>query len=171
MENDRNERDESIVEGTLNDLLPGMGSMVKRLRKQSPEFNRKIEEKDAEITRRLEEGYSPEPEVRHSIRVRPLVPGGHKNTGKNTGQKAARPTIEPVTDLFDEGDYLRIIAELPGMTEDKILILVENTTLILSASDKVRNYRKEILLPCGVLVGKKRYVNGILELTLEKTDA
>lgn len=167
MEDDRKEPDESIVEGTLDDLLPGMGSMVKKLRKRSPELNRKIEEKDAEIKKRLEEGYSPEPKIEYGIRVRTLARDGP--TKKE--DKPEKVTIEPVTDLFDEGGYLRIIAELPGMSEEKIRIALEKTTLVISASEKGRDYRKKILLPCAVTVGKKRYQNGILELTLEKTDA
>jgi HSP20 family molecular chaperone IbpA len=167
MEDDRKEPDESIVEGTLNDLLPGMGSVVKKLRKRSPELNRKIEEKDAEIKKRLEEGYSPEPKIQYGVRVRTLARDG----AKNKEEKPEKVTIEPVTDLFDEGDYLRIIAELPGLSEEKIRITLEKTTLTISASEKGRHYRKKILLPCDAILDKKRYQNGILELTLEKTDA
>jgi HSP20 family protein len=167
MEDDRKEQDESIVEGTLNDLLPGMGSVVKRLRKKSPELNRKIQEKDVEIKKRLEEGYSPEPKIQYGIKVRTLVRDG---AGKKE-EKPERTTIEPETDLFDEGGYLRIIAELPGINEEKIRVVLEKNTLVISALDKERNYRKKILLPCDAIISKKRYLNGILELTLEKTDA
>lgn len=166
MKDDQNEPDESIVEGTLDDLLPGMGSMVKRLRKRSPELNRKIGEKDAEIKKRLEEGYSPEPKVQYGIKVRTLA----RDKPGNTGEKPEKTTIEPVTDLFDEGNYIRIIAEMPGMSEEKIRTVIENNTLTISASEKGREYRKKILLPGPVMQGKKRYQNGILELTLEKTD-
>lgn len=167
MEDDRKEPDESIVEGTLNDLLPGMGSMVKRLRKKSPELNRKIQEKDAEIKKRLEEGYSPEPKIQYGIKVRTLARDG---AGKRE-EKPERTTIEPVTDLFDEGGYLRVIAELPGTSEEKIGVVLKKNMLIISASDRERDYQKKILLPCDAILSKKRYQNGILELTLEKTDA
>ena len=143
MKDDRNEPDESIVEGTLDDLLPGMGSMVKRLRKRSPELNRKIEEKDAEIKKRLEEGYSPEPKVQYGIKVRTLArdkPGNARDKPGNTGEKPEKTTIEPVTDLFDEGNYIRIIAEMPGMDEEKIRTVLEKNTLTISASEKGREY-------------------------------
>ncbi|MFA5294430.1 MAG: hypothetical protein WC382_02815 [Methanoregulaceae archaeon] len=167
MDDDRKEEDESIVEGTLDDLVPGIGRVVKRLRKTSPEFDRKIEEKDAEIKKRLEEGYSPEPKVQYGIRVRTLAPGGRE-------KKEARPereTVEPEMDIFDEGNYLRIVTELPGVSEEKIKIDLEQTTLIISASERGRDYRKRVSLPCEVTLGKKKYQNGILELILEKTDA
>ena len=167
MEDDRKEDEESIVEGTINDLLPGMGSVVKRLRKKSPELDRKIVEKDAEIKKRLEEGYSPKPKIEYGIRVRTLALEGQE-------KKVAKPereTIEPVTDLFDEGDYLRIVAELPGMSEEKIRTELNNDTLVISAFEKGRKYQKTISLPCEVKIGKKRYLNGIFELTLEKTHA
>ena len=53
------EDDESVVESVVNDVLPGMGSLVKNLRKKSPELDQKIKEKEREIKKRLEEGYSP----------------------------------------------------------------------------------------------------------------
>ena len=72
--------DESVVESVVNDVLPGMGNLVKNLRKKSPELDQKIKEKEREIKKRLEEGYSPEPTVTHSVKIRSLVPpGGHRN--------------------------------------------------------------------------------------------
>ncbi len=163
------DKDGSIVEGTLDDLLPGIGGLVKRLRKQSPELDRKIEEKDDEIKKRLEEGYSPEPKVQYGVRVRTLAPEG--GAAKKETKSGSEPT-EPVTDLFDEGDYIRVVAELPGMTEDKIRVTLQGTTLAIAAREKDRNFYKEVSFPCEVELGKKRYMNGILEITLEKvTDA
>ena len=79
-------------------------------------------------------------------------------------------TIEPVTTLIDEGKFLRILTELPGIAEEKIKIDLENqsTSVTIVASDTVFQYKKVITIPCEVRFSKKRFFNGVLELTLEK---
>lgn len=77
---------------------------------------------------------------------------------------------EPIVDIFDEKDRILVIAELPGVPEDKIKIEVAGDILSLTASDKDRKYAKEVLLPGKVKADsiKTSYKNGILEITLEK---
>jgi HSP20 family molecular chaperone IbpA len=91
----------------------------------------------------------------------------HTGNSQNT-----RPikTIEPATTLIDEGKYLRILTELPGIAEEKIKIDLENqsTSVTIVASDTVFQYKKVITIPCEVRFSKKRFLNGVLELTLEK---
>jgi HSP20 family molecular chaperone IbpA len=79
-------------------------------------------------------------------------------------------TIEPATTLIDEGKFLRILTELPGIAEEKIKIDLENqsTSVTIVASDTVFQYKKVITIPCEVRFSKKRFSNGVLELTLEK---
>jgi HSP20 family protein len=170
MKDDQKEEDESIVEGVVDDVLPGMGKLVKRLRKNSPELNRKIKEKDAEIKKRLEEGYPPEPKIQYGVRVRTLAPE-RKETGyrPQKPEKPEKKIIEPVIDLFDEGNTIRVIAEMPGIDEEKIALDLQGSTLVISASDKRRTYQKEVMLPCEAKLEKQRFQNGVLELTLEKT--
>jgi HSP20 family molecular chaperone IbpA len=78
---------------------------------------------------------------------------------------------EPVTTLLDEGKYLRIITELPGIAEERIKIDLENSpaAVIIVASDAEKHYKKVIAIPCGVRFSRKRFSDGVLELTLEKT--
>jgi HSP20 family molecular chaperone IbpA len=77
---------------------------------------------------------------------------------------------EPATTLLDEGKYLRIITELPGIAEERIKIDLENSpaAVIIVASDAVKNFKKVIVLPCGVRFSRKRFSDGVLELILEK---
>jgi HSP20 family molecular chaperone IbpA len=86
--------------------------------------------------------------------------------------KIARPikTIEPAVTILDEGKILRILTELPGVAEEKIKIDLENTstTVTIVASDTLVRYKKVITIPCEVRVSKKRFSDGVLELTLEK---
>jgi len=158
------EDDESVVESVVNDVLPGMGSLVKNLRKKSPELDQKIKEKDREIKKRLEEGYSPEPTVTHSVKIRSLVPPGQKKAEERPENK----TIEPITDIFNEGDQLRVVIEMPGVSQEKIRIAFDDRVLVISAKENAKRYKKEITLPWHGKVVKERFQNGILEIVLEQ---
>ena len=77
---------------------------------------------------------------------------------------------EPIVDVFEEGDHILVIAELPGVSEEGINVEVAGDILSLSASGEEREYAKEILLPGKVRRPplKIAYKNGILEIELEK---
>ncbi len=79
--------------------------------------------------------------------------------------------VEPATTLRDEGKFLRILAELPGIAEEKIKIDLENhsTSVTIFAVDTVKQFKKVITIPYEVRFCKKRFSDGVLELTLEKT--
>ena len=79
-------------------------------------------------------------------------------------------TFEPETTLVDEGKFLRILTELPGIAEEKIRIDLENssTSVTIVANDTWKQYKKVIVIPCEVRFSKKRFSDGVLELTLEK---
>lgn len=81
--------------------------------------------------------------------------------------EARRGTI---FDLFDEGDYLRIIMELFGVGEENIQLKVNRNKLIMFANSLEKKYQEEIPLPSPVSPRKisKRYINGILEVRLSK---
>jgi HSP20 family molecular chaperone IbpA len=80
-------------------------------------------------------------------------------------------TIEPVTTLINEGKFLRIVTELPGIAEEKIKIDLEKTTVTIVASDTALQYKKVITVSCEVRFCKKRFSDGVLELTLEKKES
>jgi len=77
---------------------------------------------------------------------------------------------EPIVDVFDEGEKLVVIAELPGVAEKDIHLEVKDDILDLSAEAKDRKYSKEVLLPSPVDAGsmESSYKNGILEIKLRK---
>ena len=77
---------------------------------------------------------------------------------------------EPMVDVFDEGQEVVVIAEVPGVEESAIQLEIKEDILLLSASDGGRSYTKEVLLPCKVAAEtiKSSYRNGILEIRLAK---
>ena len=80
--------------------------------------------------------------------------------------------IEPVTKVIDEGRFLRILTELPDIAEEKIKIDLENhsTSVTIVAVNTVKEFKRVITIPCEVRFTKKRFSDGILEITLEKTN-
>jgi HSP20 family protein len=77
---------------------------------------------------------------------------------------------EPIVDVFDEGERLVVIAELPGVEENDIHLEVKDDILDLTAEAKDRKYSKEVLLPSPVDAKSMEtsYKNGILEIRLRK---
>jgi HSP20 family protein len=76
---------------------------------------------------------------------------------------------EPVVDVFEEGEKIRVIAELPGVAEKDIHCEVEGDVLTITASG-ARKYHAEVLLPSRPAPAslESSYNNGILELKLQK---
>jgi HSP20 family protein len=90
---------------------------------------------------------------------------------KNKGRRGTRdsPIESPFKQIVDEGNYLLVVAELPGIKEEKIRINLENDTLTLMWLDQARIFQeKDFCLPCKVRLRNKKFQNGILEITLEK---
>jgi len=77
---------------------------------------------------------------------------------------------EPLVDVFDEGDTVLVVAELPGVAEEEITIDVKDDVLTFETAGE-KKYSKEVVLPCPVDAAtmKKAHKNGVLELRLKKS--
>lgn len=77
---------------------------------------------------------------------------------------------EPITDLFDEKDELRICAEMPGLNEGDIKLNLRDDILEITAQTGDRKYCKEVLLPVKAKPENMTfaYRNGILEVKIRK---
>jgi HSP20 family molecular chaperone IbpA len=83
-------------------------------------------------------------------------------------KKTRAPGRGPVTTLLDEGEFLHIIAKLPGITEEKIRIDLEKTLLTIATSDDGNSDKQVVLLPCEAGFSSKRFSDGVLDIILEK---
>ena len=78
---------------------------------------------------------------------------------------------EPIVDVFDEGDAVLVVAEMPGVSIKDIVIDVKGDVLSISSTEAApRKYAKEVLLPAGVDVASQKSTlkNGVLELRFRK---
>lgn len=99
---------------------------------------------------------------------RPVVqPFG--NIKKTPQGPVVEETREPIIDVFEAGDTVEIVAELPGVSESEIHYEVHGDVVTLSTTGK-RRYNKEILLKAAVDDGSGQvgYRNGMFELKLRK---
>ncbi|MCX8185420.1 MAG: archaeal heat shock protein Hsp20 [Sulfolobales archaeon] len=79
--------------------------------------------------------------------------------------------VEPIIDVIDEEDKIRVVAELPGVEKDKISLKTSGPKLVIRASNH-RRYYKEVDLPAEVDIStaKATYRNGVLEVELKKKE-
>ncbi len=77
---------------------------------------------------------------------------------------------EPITDVFDEKEEIRVYAEMPGVNEADIKLDLKGDILDIRAVTGDRKYHKEILLPSKVTADAPvpSYKNGVLEVKLKK---
>ncbi len=85
-----------------------------------------------------------------------------------------RPSLErePLVDIIDDTDVLRVIAEIPGVSKKDIELSTTENSLLIQAesSDKKRKYLKELDLPCAIFPESAlaKFKNGVLEVELKK---
>jgi HSP20 family protein len=77
---------------------------------------------------------------------------------------------EPMVDVFEEGDFVNVMAELPGVEESTVKLEVENDLLTIRSDTSARKYYKEVKLPTSVKKdpAESKFRNGILEIKLVK---
>jgi len=76
---------------------------------------------------------------------------------------------EPLVDVINENEQVRVIAELPGVEKSAIKTTVTDDTLIIKV-ESPRKFYKEVQLPATVDHDgpKASYNNGVLEVILRK---
>jgi HSP20 family protein len=80
---------------------------------------------------------------------------------------AAPAVLQPIVEVYQDGNQVVVIAELPGADPDRIVCRPGGMRLLIEASG-TRHYRKELTLPVPVRAdGMVQSVqNGILEVRL-----
>jgi len=78
---------------------------------------------------------------------------------------------EPIVDVFEDGDNVKVMAELPGVEENDVNLKIENNVLTISADTPARKYSKEVKLSTFIERDSVEFKlrNGILEVKLRKT--
>ena len=160
--------------------LPLVGGFVRGLEK-FVDLAERVEEAGGKIEKKGEiKGLGKDVKGIYGFSIRTGIGGKPKfqtfGNIRSTRVKEAKPKIkiaeerEPIVDVFDEKDYILVVAELPGVLEESIKLDFKGDILILEAGDEKRKYSKEILLLAKVDFENKEksFKNGILEIKLKK---
>jgi len=85
-------------------------------------------------------------------------------------QKETKQEREPLTDIIDAEDKIRVIVELPGVEKENIKLSGTEDKLTISVDVPDRKYFKEVKLPVKVDTEKatSEYKNGVLDITIPK---
>lgn len=77
---------------------------------------------------------------------------------------------EPLTDIIEEKDRVRVIVELPGVEKEDIQLHVEDRLLDISVDKEDRKFSSKLELPSAVDPDSAHasYKNGVLEVSLTK---
>lgn len=92
------------------------------------------------------------------------------NVRERSGGPVVEEVREPMVDVFDEGDHVTLVAELPGVDTDDVKFTIRDDVLELLATHGERKYLKEVILPYPVdsAAAVPSYRNGVFELKLPK---
>jgi len=107
--------------------------------------------------------------VKTAVGGKPVVES-FGNIKKTTKGPVVEEDREPITDVFDEEEEIRVYAEMPGVNGENIKVDLKGDILEISARNRDRKYRKEILLSAKVIPETltSKYKNGILEIRIKK---
>ncbi|HEX2407414.1 MAG TPA: Hsp20/alpha crystallin family protein [Nitrososphaeraceae archaeon] len=77
---------------------------------------------------------------------------------------------EPLIDISSTDNEIKIVAEMPRISKEKIKIDAYDKYVEIKSEDPDRKYHKQIEVPNYIDVesGKSTYKNGILEITFKK---
>ena len=80
------------------------------------------------------------------------------------------PEREPLTDVIEEKDKVRVLVELPGVQKSDIDVRAEDVWLDISVDTAARKFSKHMELPCPISSENvtASYKNGVLEVTMDR---
>lgn len=80
-------------------------------------------------------------------------------------------TREPLTDVIEEEDKVRVVVELPGVEKEDIHLHVTAKTLDIEVNNEDHEFSKHLDLLCKVKAdnAKANYKNGVLQILLDRT--
>lgn len=79
---------------------------------------------------------------------------------------------EPLVDVIEEENAVKVLAELPGVNKEDISLFLSDNVLTINVDTPERRYHKQLSLPGEVDESSVRstYTNGILETVLTKRE-
>ena len=91
------------------------------------------------------------------------------NCGSRLVPQSVDGAREPFTDVTQEGDVVRAVAEIPGVAKEDIGLECTGNSLSIEVNTPGKSFSKTLALPCKVDVdsAKSEYNTGLLKVTLK----
>jgi len=161
---EKKEKKEPIIDFGL-----GFGGLFKGLGDFIDTVSRMAEEGKSEVEKVGEISFDKAKKLKGMYGISVRIGGAGIPVVEKFGTVPETDVREPMVDVFDEKEVVRVIAELPGVEEGDIKSELEGYILEIRAERGERKYEKDIELPAAVKGEiKTRYKNGVLEIELEK---
>jgi HSP20 family protein len=167
-------------------IFPDLDRMIDEMEKEMADFFKELEgeiPEDLAQEHRLPDGsikkeYGPfvygysvkigpdgKPVVREFGNIKPNHVGGEDK--KPLSLQEAR---EPLVDIIEEPDQIKIITELPGVEKDDIQLYATEKTLTIDVTNPEHRYHKKLELPVAVNeeTATSTCRNGVLETIIKK---
>ena len=172
MANEKKKReDEGLgIDFSLGGLFKGIEKLIDlaaKVEKESGEIKKEGEIDLSHLKKGMKGvfGFS----VKSAIGGKPIVEpfGNIKKTPQGPKVDEER---EPITDVFDEKEEIKVYAEMPGVSKEDIKLDLKEDILDISAHTGDRKYHKEVLLPAKLKAENmtSSYTNGMLEVKIKK---
>jgi HSP20 family protein len=164
MNNPKKKSEEPVIDFGLS-----FGGLLKELGNFTKDLMDMVEESRDEMVKTGEISFDTAKNLKGMYGISVRMGGNGLPKVDTFGRRPRSETREPIVDVFDEGNRLQVIAELPGVDENDITHSVKGTLLTINAGKGERQFHKEIDLGSAVKEGTKaQYTNGILEINFEK---
>lgn len=105
----------------------------------------------------------PRPQPTNSPGRRPPRPNPRTVNANSAGVR------EPAVDVFDEGDLIRVVADMPGADPTTLKVRGVGNRLAIAAGGSARRYERIVVLPAPVHADRAApptFINGIMEILL-----
>lgn len=104
------------------------------------------------------------PIIREFGNIKPGTPGAGRPSLNLQDQR------EPLVDIIEDEETVKVVAELPGVNKDEIKLYATDRSLAISVDTPQRGYYKKLELPVEVdgASARSTYRNGVLETVMTK---
>jgi HSP20 family protein len=152
----------------LGGILKGLGGLVEKLGELA-ESGRELSETGSfggSGSKELKGVYGFTVKVGLGDEAVKVEPFGNISRDHAHGRVVVHEVTAPAVDLFDEGDHILLVAEMPGVGAEDVHLTVNDDVLTIDAARRSRKYRKEIVLPRAIPVENMQVscTNGVLEI-------
>ena len=131
-----------------------------------PEIFRRMDTMMAQMMREMESGtFMNLPGGMQGYHI--VIHGGNMppDNGEPHGIRS-RDASEPSCEVHEMGSEVKVIVELPGITDDALRLDVRGDTLVIDAGDADRHYHTTAKIPAVDPASLQRsFKNGVLEVT------